>query len=269
MARVWFVTGSSRGVGRAIVEQVLAAGDIVVATARNPSQLDDLLTKYGPDKILSTSLDVADPQAAVRAVDEAVSKFDRIDVVVNNAGHAEMASIEDMSLETFRSQVDVNFFGVVNVTKAVIPILRKQGSGHIIQISSVGDRVGSPGIAAYQSAKWAVAGFSTVLSQELAPFGIKVTVAEPGGIKTDWAATAIASAKISEPYQQTVGMMLKLRENDSLWSEAAEIAKAIKYLSEVEEPPLRIILGPSAIPYAQMAAKSLAESDEKWLQVSN
>ncbi|KAH7174385.1 uncharacterized protein B0J16DRAFT_309821 [Fusarium flagelliforme] len=268
MARVWFVTGSSRGVGRALVEQVLAAGDVVVATARNPSQLDDLVTKYGSDKILATALDVTNAQETDRAVKEALEKFRRIDVVVNNAGYANLASVEDMSLESFHAQVDANFFGVVNVTKAVLPILREQKSGHIIQVSSVGDRVGSPGAAAYQSAKWAVAGFSTVLAQEVAPFGIKVVVAEPGGIKTDWVNTATDKATISEPYEQTVGTMMKIRDDKSGWSEGTEIANAIKYLSEVEDPPLRIVLGPSAIPWAQMAAKTLAESDEKWLQVS-
>jgi NAD(P)-dependent dehydrogenase (short-subunit alcohol dehydrogenase family) len=268
MARVWFVTGSSRGVGRALVEQILAAGDIVVATARNPSQLDDLVAKYGPDKIFATALDVSSAEQARETVKKTIEKFGRIDVVVNNAGYAEMASVEDTSLESFHSQVNVNFFGVVNVTKAVIPIMREQNSGHIIQVSTIGDRVGSPGIVAYQSAKWAVAGFSTGLSQEVAPFGIKVTVAEPGGIKTDWADSATSAAKISEPYQQTVGEMIKFREDKTTWSEGSEIAKAIKHLSEVDNPPLRIVLGPSAIPYAQMAAKALAESDEKWLQVS-
>ncbi|KAJ4117604.1 hypothetical protein NW768_010971 [Fusarium equiseti] len=268
MDRVWFITGSSRGVGRALVEQVLAAGEIVVATARNPSQLDDLVTKYGPDKILVTALDVTNAEEANNAVKQGIEKFGRIDVVVNNAGYANLASIEDISLESFHAQVNANFFGVVNVTKAVLPILREQKSGHIIQVSSVGDRVGSPGAAAYQSAKWAVAGFSTVLSQEVAPFGIKVVVAEPGGIKTDWVNTATDAATISEPYEQTVGMMMKIRDDKSGWSEGSDIAKAIKHLSEVEDPPLRIVLGPSAIPWAQMAAKTLAESDEKWLQVS-
>ncbi|KAJ4005641.1 hypothetical protein NW752_002477 [Fusarium irregulare] len=268
MARVWFVTGSSRGVGRALVEEILSSGEIVVATARNPSQLDDLVTKYGPDKILATALDVTSAEEAQNAVKNALEKFGRIDVVVNNAGYANMASVEDISLESFHAQVNANFFGVVNVTKAVLPLMREQKSGHIIQVSSVGDRVGTPGAAAYQSAKWAVAGFSTVLSQEVAPFGIKVVVAEPGGIKTDWVNIATDTATLTEPYEQTVGMMMKVRDDKSGWSEASDIAKAIKHLSEVEEPPLRIVLGPSAIPWAQMAAKNLADSDEKWLQVS-
>ncbi|KAM0559808.1 hypothetical protein ACHAPJ_003756 [Fusarium lateritium] len=268
MARVWFVTGSSRGVGRALVEQVLASGDIVVATARTPSQLDDLVTKYGSEKILTAALDVTDVAQANNVVKQAVEKFGRLDVVVNNAGYADMASIEDSDLESFHAQVDVNFYGVVNVTKAVLPILRNQKSGHIIQVSTVGGRVGTPGAAAYQSAKWAVGGFSTVLSQEVAPFGIKVTVAEPGGIRTDWANIATKDAQISEPYQQTVGAMIQAIQDLTTWAEPSDIARAIIYLSNAEDPPLRIILGSTAIPYAQMQAKALAESDEKWLHVS-
>ncbi|KAF4496232.1 ketoreductase [Fusarium agapanthi] len=268
MARVWFITGSSRGVGRALVEKILESGDVVVATARNPSQLDDIVAKYGPDKILATALDVTDFDQANKAAKEAVDKFGRIDVVVNNAGYADMASIEDADIKGFREQVDVNLFGVVNVTKAIVPIMRKQKSGHVIQVSSVGGRVGTPGAAAYQSAKWAVGGFSTVLSQEVAPFGIKVTVAEPGGIKTEWATTATETAKVSEPYEQTVGQMIQLVKGHSTWTEASEIARAIIHLSNVEDPPLRIILGKDALQYAHMAAKALAECDEKWENVS-
>ncbi|KAF9766549.1 Oxidoreductase boa17, partial [Fusarium sp. DS 682] len=155
MVRVWFVTGSSRGLGRVLVEKVLESGDIVVATARDSSQLGDLVTKYGPDKVFAISLDVTDFDQANKAVKEAVDKFGRIDVVVNNAGYANLASIEDTDIEGFRAQVDVNLFGVVNVTKAVVPIMRRQKSGHIIQVSSIGGRIGTPGAAAYQSAKWA------------------------------------------------------------------------------------------------------------------
>ncbi|KAF5989142.1 ketoreductase [Fusarium coicis] len=268
MARVWFITGSSRGVGRALVEKILESGDVVVATARNPSQLDDIVAKYGSDKILATALDVTDFDQANNAANAAVDKFGRIDVVVNNAGYADMASIEDADIKGFREQVDVNLFGVVNVTKAIVPIMRKQKSGHFIQVSSVGGRVVTPGAAAYQSAKWAVGGFSTVLAQEVAPFGVKVTVAEPGGIKTEWATTATETAKVSEPYEQTVGQMIQLVKGHSTWTEASEIARAIIHLSNVEDPPLRIILGKDALQYAHMAAKALAESDENWDSVS-
>ncbi|KAF4340974.1 ketoreductase [Fusarium beomiforme] len=269
MVRVWFVTGSSRGLGLVLVEKVLESGDIVIATARDSSQLGDLVTKYGPDKVFAISLDVTDFDQANKAVKEAVDKFGRIDVVVNNAGYANLASIEDTDIEGFRAQVDVNLFGVVNVTKAVVPIMRQQKSGHIIQVSSIGGRIGTPGAAAYQSAKWAVGGFSTVLSKEVAPFGIKVTVAEPTGINTNMGATATDNSKVSEPYEQTVGQIIQLISKEySGWTGVSEIARAIIYLSNVEYPPLRIVLGKDALQKAEMVAKALAESDEKWTKVS-
>ncbi|KAJ3536676.1 hypothetical protein NM208_g556 [Fusarium decemcellulare] len=270
MARVWFVTGSSRGLGRDLVELVLGSGDVVVATARQPQKLNDLVAKYGPEKILTAALDVSDVTNINQVVKQAHDKFGRIDVVVNNAGYAEMASVEDVDMESFRAQFEANFFGVVNVTKAVLPIMRQQQSGRILQVSSVGGRVGSPGLAAYQSAKWAVGGFSTVLQHEVAPFGIRVTVLEPGGIKTDWADNAAEKSVVSEPYERSVGAMIKLRETMSgNWSEPADIASAILHISGVSDPPLRLLLGPSGIPHAKQAAQALAESDEKWIHVSN
>ncbi|KAF5024427.1 hypothetical protein F66182_3513 [Fusarium sp. NRRL 66182] len=269
MARVWFVTGSSRGLGRCLVEQILASGDTVVATARNPSQLDDLVVKYGPEKIHAVALDVTDAAQAEIAVKEAIEKFNRIDVVVNNAGYTELASVEDGDLASYRKQIDINLFGVVNVTKAVLPILRQQKSGLIIQVSSISGRIGTPGSTAYQSAKWAVGGFSTGLSQEIAPFGIKVIVAEPGFMRTGFAAIAKQHTTISEPYQQTVGEMLKGIDGAlEQGSDALDIARAIIYLSQVEDPPLRVALGDMALAYAQTTGKALAESDEKWQHVS-
>jgi NAD(P)-dependent dehydrogenase (short-subunit alcohol dehydrogenase family) len=163
----------------------VAAGDSVIATARKVEPLKDLVAKHG-DRVMPLALDVTDGEAVREAVEAGHRRFGRIDVVVNNAGYGDVAAIEDVSLESFRAQIDTNFFGVVYVTKAVLPILREQGSGHILQVSSLGGRIGSVGLAAYQSAKGAVGGFSTGLAQEVAPFGIKVTVLEPGGIRTPW-----------------------------------------------------------------------------------
>src|SRR5215813_5893484 len=139
-----------------------------------------------------------------------LSAFGRIDVLVNNAGYANLASVEDTTLEDFRAQVDTNLFGVVTVTKAVLPVLRQQGAGHIIQVSSLGGRVATAGLAAYQSAKWAVGGFSEVLAQEISPLGIKVTVLEPGGMRTDWAGASMSIPPISAPYASTVGMLARV-----------------------------------------------------------
>jgi len=149
MSQVFFLTGSSRGLGRQVAEAVLAAGHRLVATARQPSSLSDLAERYG-DRILPVALDVTDPAAAQAAVAAGVAAFGRIDVVVNNAGYANLASIEDITAEDFRAQLDANLLGVVNVTKAALPVLRAQGGGHIIQVSSIGGRSATPGLAAYQ-----------------------------------------------------------------------------------------------------------------------
>ena len=186
MPKVFLVTGSSRGLGREITQAALAAGHQVVATARRPETLADLAGQYG-SQVRAVALDVTDPAAAEAAVAAGVAAFGRLDVVVNNAGYANLAAVEDISLEDFREQIDANLLGVVNVTKAALPVLRGQGAGHIIQVSSIGGRLATPGLSAYQAAKWAVGGFSEVLAREVEPLGIKVTVLEPGGMQTDWA----------------------------------------------------------------------------------
>ena len=182
MSQVWLITGSSRGLGHALAEAALAAGHQLVATARNPAQLAGLVECYG-DQVRAVALDVTDEQAANHAVNTAVEAFGRLDVLVNNAGYGDIGSIEDTSLADFRAQIETNLFGVINVTKAALPLLRQQGAGHIIQVSSIGGRRGSPGLAPYQSAKWGVEGFSEVLAKEVGPLGIKVTILEPGGFR--------------------------------------------------------------------------------------
>ncbi|HEY4201855.1 MAG TPA: SDR family NAD(P)-dependent oxidoreductase [Devosiaceae bacterium] len=200
MSRVWFVTGSSRGLGRAIVEAALAAGNKVAATARKPEQLAELVSRYG-DNVLPLALDVTDAAAARAAVAEAVRAFGRLDVVVNNAGYGDVASVEDVTEEDFKAQIDTNFYGTVHVTKAALPALRQQGGGHIMQITSIGGRTCNTGLSAYQSAKWAVEGFSGVLALEVAPLNIKVTIIEPGGFRTDWAGSSMTIPPVSEPYR--------------------------------------------------------------------
>src|SRR5215469_10921659 len=183
MPNVWLITGSSRGLGRALTVAALAAGDLVVATARDPETLADL----ADPRLRTFPLDVTDPAAAEAAVRFAIDSFGRLDVLVNNAGYANSTAIEQTPPDDFRAQIEANFFGVVNVTKAALPIFREQRSGHVIQISSVGGRVGgTPGLGAYQSAKFAVEGFSEVLHNEVAPLGIHVTIVEPGAFRTDW-----------------------------------------------------------------------------------
>ena len=266
MPQVFFLTGSSRGLGRQIAEAALAAGHYLVATARDPASLADLADRYG-SQVLPVALDVTDPEAAAAAVRAGIEAFGRIDVVVNNAGYANLAAVEDVSLDDFRAQVDANLFGVVNVTKAALPVLRAQGGGHIIQVSSVGGRLATPGLSAYQAAKWAVGGFSEVLAREVGPLGIKVTVLEPGGMRTDWAGSSMRVPPISEPYRPTVGAMAAVHDDlgssDSL-GDPTKVAQVVLKVAEMAEPPLRLILGSEAYAYATATAKARAESDAAW-----
>ena len=270
MSQVFFLTGSSRGLGRKIAEAVLAAGHQLVATARQPASLADLAERYS-DRILPVALDVTDPAAAEAAVAAGVVAFGRIDVVVNNAGYANLAAVEDITAEDFREQLDANLLGVVNVTKAALPVLRAQGSGRILQVSSIGGRLATPGLAAYQTAKWAVGGFSEVLARETAPLGIKVTVLEPGGMQTDWAGSSMRVPPISEPYQQTVGMMASMHEgigSGTALGDPAKVAQVVLEVAAMDEPPLRLILGSEAYAYATAAARARAESDAAWRHLS-
>src|SRR6266403_5828478 len=209
MPKHWFVTGSASGLGRSISEAVLASGDSLVATAREPKRLADLLEKYG-DRVRTIELDVTDEKGCEMAVEKAVEAFGSLDVVVNNAGYGDIAPFEQMASERFKAVIDTNFYGVVNVTRAVIPIMRKQKSGCIFQISSVGGRVTRPGSTPYHAAKWAVGGFTESLAQEVAPFGVKMCALEPGGMRTNWGARANKDTPDLLPdYKPSVGAVAK------------------------------------------------------------
>src|ERR1700754_2577363 len=252
--QVFLVTGSSRGLGRSIAQAVLTAGHRLVATARDASSLDDLVAQH-PDTARAVALDVTDPDAASRAVAAAVDAFGRLDVVVNNAGYADLASIEDVTLDAFRAQIDTNLLGVVNVTKAALPVLRAQGGGHIIQVSSVGGRMATPGLGAYQAAKWAVGGLSEVLVAEVAPLGIKVTVLEPGGMRTDWAGSSMDIPAISAPYEPTVGAVAQ-RMSDFATNSASDpdkVAQVVLQVAALDDPPVRLLVGTDAYNYGRAA----------------
>jgi NAD(P)-dependent dehydrogenase (short-subunit alcohol dehydrogenase family) len=269
MKKVWFITGSSRGLGRALAEAVLAAGDKLVATARNPAQLDDLVDRYG-NRVRAVALDVTDARAAGDAIQSGVDAFGRLDVLVNNAGYANVNSIEDMAAEDFREQVEANFFGVVNVTRAALPIFRTQRNGHIIQISSIGGRGATPGLSAYQSAKWAVGGFSEVLAKEVRPLGIKVTVVEPGGMRTDWAGSSMRVGAVQPDYQQAVGAMIEARSTnaDIMRGDPAKVAQAILRVASEKRPPLRLLLGTDAVFLASLFSAERAKEDARWKDLS-
>jgi len=268
--QTWFITGSSRGFGRALVQAALDAGDSVVATARRPEQLAEFAERYG-DRLLPLALDVTDPGAVRAAISRGVERFGRLDVVVNNAGYANLAPIETGDEQDFRFQFETNFWGVYNVSRAVIPQLRAEGGGVIVQFSSVGGRVGgSPGIASYQAAKFAVDGFSRVLAVEAAPFGVQVMVVEPSGFATDWAGSSMAIGDIPADYDSTIGAMhRRMRANTSgSAGDPARAAEIIVATVKRGNPPAHLLLGVNAVEMAlDYSRRQLAQATE-WEKVS-
>jgi len=263
---VFLISGASRGLGHEIALAALRAGHRVVAGARRPPALDSLVAEFG-DRVHVVGLDVTDGAAAEAAVASAVARFGRVDVLVNNAGYANVDSIEDVDLDDFLAQVDTNLFGVVRLTKAVLPVMRAQRSGRIIQVSSVGGRLATPGLAAYQSAKWAVGGFSSVLAREVAPLGVKVTVVEPGGMRTDWAGASMRIAAIRPEYAETVGRTAAVHASGATGaSDPAKVARLVLDLVSLDEPPLRLLVGVDA--HATAAGRSLLAEDERWRALS-
>ena len=270
MSKVWLVTGSASGLGRNIAEAVLASGDRLVATARDPRRLEDLVKKYG-DQVRTAPLDVADEGAARAAVQTAVAAFGRLDVVVNNAGYGDVAPFEQLSSERFKAVIDTNFYGVVNVTRAALPIMRKQKSGCILQISSVGGRLALPGSTPYHAAKWAVGGFTESLAQEVAPFGVKVCALEPGGMRTNWGTRAHKDIPDLLPdYEPSVGAVVKALH--SLWgqenSDPARVAQVILRLADSDRLPAHLLIGSDAVRYAGEADAARAADADRWREIS-
>jgi NAD(P)-dependent dehydrogenase (short-subunit alcohol dehydrogenase family) len=267
--KIWIVTGSSRGLGRAIAEEVLELGDVVVATARKTSDLDELVNTYG-DRVKAASLDVTRPEQAQRVVQETARQFGRIDVVVNNAGYGFMGAFEEMTPEQFASQIDTNFWGTVHMCRAAIPVLRAQRSGHMMNITSVGARRGRQGLSGYQAAKFAVEGFSEVLFHELKAINVKMTIVEPGGFRTDWAGASMEFAKSIADYDPVLQPFREFMQQYT-GSEPGDPVKAAKILfdvSRMDEPPLRLVLGKFAKQYVKEGyEESLAEL-ERWSRLS-
>lgn len=267
--QVWLITGSSRGLGRALAEAVLAAGHRLVATARNPKQLAELVDRHG-DRVRAIALDVTDERASIAAVQEAVDAFGRLDVLANNAGYGDLASIEDTSMKDFRAQIETNLFGVVHVTKAAIPVMRRRGSGHILQFSSVGGRLGPVGRGAYAAAKWGVEGFSEVLAKEVGPLGIKVTIIEPGGFRTDFAGSSTTIAQDNPVYAATVGAVARFQReyHGAQPGDPSKAALAIIRVAGLAEPPLRLLLGSDAVRAVGDAERARIEADRTWQALS-
>ena len=270
MSKVWVVTGSASGLGRNIAEAVLASGDRLIATARDPRRLEDLVKKYG-DQVRTAALDVVDESAAQAAVQMAVAAFGRLDVVVNNAGYGDIAPFEQLSSERFKAVVDTNFYGVVNVSRAAIPIMRKQKSGCILQISSVGGRLARPGSSPYHAAKWAVGGFTESLAQEAAPFGVKVCALEPGGMRTNWGVRANQDTPDLLPdYEPSVGAVAKALK--SYWghemSDPVKVAQVVLHLAASDRLPAHLLIGSDAVRFAGQAEATRAADAGHWREIS-
>ena len=264
--RVWFITGTSTGFGRILAEEVLKAGGKVVATARNIAQVADLEQQH-PANAKAIKLDVTSKQQAEAAVAEAIKTFGHIDVVVNNAGYGLAGAVEEPSENEIVRQIDTNVYGVIHVTRAVLPHLRKQRSGHIINMSSIAGLSGTPGLAYYNLTKFAVEGLSEGLAAELAPLGIKVTLVEPGPFRTDFASrSAVITDTEIEEYKQTAG---KTREylrtiSGTQKGDPLRAVHAIMAVVESPEPPLHLLLGSVAYTRYRGKLKQLDAELTKW-----
>jgi NAD(P)-dependent dehydrogenase (short-subunit alcohol dehydrogenase family) len=266
MSKVWLITGSGNGLGRHIAEAALAAGDSVVAGARRTEELAPLVALYG-ERVKPVRLEVRDEAAAKVAVQLAVDTFGRLDVLVNNAGYGQFAPFEQMSAEDFQAVVDTCLYGVVYTTRAAVPVMRKQKSGHIFQVSSVGGRLAVPGNTPYHAAKWAVGGFSDALAMEVAPFGVKICTLEPGGIRTNWQQRARQNVPdLLSDYEASVGSMLNILRSLEGRAEGdpRKIADVIVQLANSDEVPVRLILGADAEKWVQQAEAARASEAEKW-----
>jgi NAD(P)-dependent dehydrogenase (short-subunit alcohol dehydrogenase family) len=267
MSKVWFITGTSRGIGRAFAESALERGDKVAASARNTAALEELVAKHGDQAVLPLALDVTDKAAVATAVAAAHEKFGRLDVVVNNAGYGLFGMVEEVTEQQVRDQMETNFFGAFRVTQAVLPILRAQGGGHIVQVSSVGGVAAFPSLSAYQASKWALEGFSDSLSQEVAGLGIKVTIVEPGGFSTDWAGSSATHAEPNPAYDK-VREAIAARFGGSRYSDPANAGAALLQIVDAQNPPLRVFFGTEPAEIVEPLYAQRLQTWADWAHVS-
>lgn len=269
-SRVWFITGSSTGFGRALAEAVIARGERVVATARRPEQVKDLAMR-APERVLTVSLDVTDEDQVRGAVSRAMKQFGQIDVLVNNAGYGLFGAVEEASAKEVRRQFETNVFGLLNVTRAVLPVMRAQHRGHILMMSSVGGIVSAWGSGIYNGSKFAVEGISEALAQQAAPLGIHVTLIEPGVFHTDFASRSLQWAQREiEDYAQTRELVRQFMEQigDQPFGEPALAAAAMIQIVEAPEPPLRLALGADALQMIRGKLASMTQELERWEHLS-
>ena len=264
--KVWFITGTSKGFGRVWAEAALARGDRVAASARDIKTLAALVERYG-DRVAALTLDVTDKAAVQASIIEAHSRFGRLDVVINNAGYGLFGAIEEVSESEAREQLETNLFGALWVTQAVLPIMRAQGSGHIIQVSSIGGVNAFPTIGLYHASKWGLEGFSQSLAAEVAGFGIKVTIIEPGGFATDWGGTSAKRAKQLPAYDGARAAIAAFRSN-SVRGNPDATGPAILKIVDAKDPPLRIFFGSGGLPMTRAEYARRMAVWERWNDVS-
>jgi NAD(P)-dependent dehydrogenase (short-subunit alcohol dehydrogenase family) len=268
MTKVWFITGSSRGLGRNLAEAVLRSGDKVVATARNIGQLEKLVAEFG-EQTYPIALDVTDYEQVYHVVAGAVAHFGRIDVLVNNAGFGIIGAAEAYTEEQVRSQLETNLYAPIEITRAVLPYMRKQGGGRILQISSVGGRVGNAGLAMYQAAKFGLSGFTEALAKEVAPLGIYVTSVEPGGFRTDWAGASMTYAREIEGYEMVNQRTDYFKSGKFVpVGDPEKAADVMVALAAHPAPPVHLVLGSEAIGILRSADEARKAEMEEWEHVS-
>jgi NAD(P)-dependent dehydrogenase (short-subunit alcohol dehydrogenase family) len=265
--KVWFITGSSRGFGRVWAEAALKRGDKVVATARNPAVLQPLVELYG-DAVLPLALDVNDRTAAFAAVAKGRDTFGRLDIVLNNAGYGQLGAVEELSEAEARAQIETNLFGALWVTQAALPILRAQNSGHILAVSSIGGVAAFPTVGMYHASKWGLEGLMDALSQEVAAFGIKVTLIEPGGYATDFADPSSIRAAAPIAAYGPIREHLFAAFASANMGDPDATSDAIFKVVDAAEPPLRLLLGATTVPLARGVYEERLATWDKWASVS-
>jgi NAD(P)-dependent dehydrogenase (short-subunit alcohol dehydrogenase family) len=266
--KVWFITGTSKGFGRVWAEAALERGDKVAATARDVGTLSDLVARYGDD-VLPIALDVTDMQADQAAVRQAHERFGRLDVVINNAGYGLFGTIEEVTREQARAQIETNLFGALWITKAAVPIMREQGSGHIIQVSSIGGVNAFPGLGMYHASKWALEAFSQSLATEVAGFGVKVTIVEPGGYSTDWSGPSSVRAQRLPAYEEVWEARDRaFAARNSSPGDPDATGPAILEVVDADEPPLRIFFGDGGLGMTRTEYEHRIAEWEQWDELS-
>jgi NAD(P)-dependent dehydrogenase (short-subunit alcohol dehydrogenase family) len=264
--KVWFITGTSKGFGRVWAEAALARGDQVVATARDAKTLAPLVERYR-DRVAALPLDVTDRAAVFKTVAQAKDRFGRIDVAVNNAGFGLFGAVEEVSEAEARDQIETNLFGALWVTQAVLPIMRAQGSGHILQVSSIGGVNAFPTVGLYHASKWGLEGFSTSLAAEVAPFGIKVTLIEPAGYATDWGGPSSKHATPLPAYDGARAAVASWRSGN-VPGDPEATGPAILKIVDAKDPPLRVFFGTVGLPLTKAEYAKRIETWEKWNSVA-